>query len=839
MPPTVGRSRGGGAGQKRPRPAAAGPGASAPSRPSGRGGRGGRGGAGASSAPSADGSSSRRRPRALDEEIDLDGADSDDDDGAAARGGSDEDDEGAAAREEEGNGESADAKRLRLARDYLQSLARSVGGVGAGGGRGGGGGVDHLAHASHGGDDDEEDEEEDEEEARGITSSAGGVRDAVTARLRAEAQAAAGTLFRPLARELARVLREGDLVVTGEAAAVPVPASTSSSSVSTGVEVVVKRGHDVSGGKGREAEREPKPARTAAPAASHIRPPFYILPPFSQLPATSLALTPDGRVAYTGSKDCSIVRWAIGAPDAAPDAAVTRAGKYPGRGRTKADVKMQLAAAAGGKAGLLPVWGAAYGGGRLGRSGLGAGAGWSGADGEEGAAGAKSTTSTKVVHSAGGVSSITVVDHAAVPSAKASAIARSRGLPDYGIVGHWDEVLALSVSSDGAFLASGGRDKTVRLWDGAPTAARSGAGAGSSSSSSSSSSAAAATAAGPLETFVGHKDAVLSVAFRPGSHTLLSGGQDRMIKIWSADELAHIDTLFGHQDAVLDLAPSASGKERCLTAGRDKTARVWKISEQSQLVFRGHHTDISLECVRPIGDAHFVTGSQDGTLSLWNVLRKRPIFTLHYAHGTGVHVPTAGQHAPPEVIARRARAAAAGDAEAAAPSSGGGGDAPGKTNFASAAASHVIGTLASDNDGFGPAPALLSAISDATGCGTDALSGGHCSWITAMAVLPNSDVLATGSGDGFVRLWRIVPQGKGGEGGGRSGGQWALRGLEHVGGVPLRGIVTGLAWAPDGRTLVASVGQEHRLGRWWRYKNARNGIAVLRFKGVRGEEGKE
>ena len=32
-----------------------------------------------------------------------------------------------------------------------------------------------------------------------------------------------------------------------------------------------------------------------------------------------------------------------------------------------------------------------------------------------------------------------------------------------------------------------------------------------------------------------------------------------------------------------------------------------------------------------------------------------------------------------------------------------------------------------------------------------------------------------------------------------------------------------------GVVLAASVGQEHRLGRWWRYGRARNGIAVVRL----------
>lgn len=44
---------------------------------------------------------------------------------------------------------------------------------------------------------------------------------------------------------------------------------------------------------------------------------------------------------------------------------------------------------------------------------------------------------------------------------------------------------------------------------------------------------------------------------------------------------------FGHQDAITGL--DCLGRERCVTAGgRDRTVRVWKIPEETQLVFHGH-----------------------------------------------------------------------------------------------------------------------------------------------------------------------------------------------------------------------------------------------------------
>ena len=45
---------------------------------------------------------------------------------------------------------------------------------------------------------------------------------------------------------------------------------------------------------------------------------------------------------------------------------------------------------------------------------------------------------------------------------------------------------------------------------------------------------------------------------------------------------------FGHQDKILGI--DSLNKERCLTCGaRDRTLRLWKIVEESQLVFNGTH----------------------------------------------------------------------------------------------------------------------------------------------------------------------------------------------------------------------------------------------------------
>ncbi len=60
-----------------------------------------------------------------------------------------------------------------------------------------------------------------------------------------------------------------------------------------------------------------------------------------------------------------------------------------------------------------------------------------------------------------------------------------------------------------------------------------------------------------------------------------------------------------------------------------------------------------------------------------------------------------------------------------------------------------------------------------------------------MAVVPRSDLVASGSSDGVVRVWRHEHNR-----------------LELLRALPVPGIVNGLALASDGRFVVAGVAQE-------------------------------
>ena len=86
------------------------------------------------------------------------------------------------------------------------------------------------------------------------------------------------------------------------------------------------------------------------------------------------------------------------------------------------------------------------------------------------------------------------------------------------------------------YLVVGGGDKKVHIWD-----------------------ASSQQYIRSLSGTTGHKDIITGLAFREGTHDLFSCGADRAVKIWSLDNMAYVDTLFGHQSEVRPLHHSTVG----------------------------------------------------------------------------------------------------------------------------------------------------------------------------------------------------------------------------------------------------------------------------------------
>jgi len=129
----------------------------------------------------------------------------------------------------------------------------------------------------------------------------------------------------------------------------------------------------------------------------------------------------------------------------------------------------------------------------------------------------------------------------------------------------------------------------------------------------------------------GHKGSVTGLSICNESNQLFSCSKDKSVKVWNLVDMCYVETLFGHQTEVncMDMLQM----DRLVTAGGiENVARVWKIQEETQLIFNG--TGGSMDTVQKIDNTHFVTGSDNGGISIWGTLKKKPLCGVSNAHGT-------------------------------------------------------------------------------------------------------------------------------------------------------------------------------------------------------------
>src|SRR5207245_1489818 len=119
---------------------------------------------------------------------------------------------------------------------------------------------------------------------------------------------------------------------------------------------------------------------------------------------------------------------------------------------------------------------------------------------------------------------------AAVFSAASPApppIPNAGGAPELVLnIDHVGEITAIAISPDSRRIASGSRDRTVKLWD--------------------------AATGRLLRTLTGHREAVLSVTFSADGATVYSGSRDGTVKVWVVETGKLLGTFTGREPAATE-----------------------------------------------------------------------------------------------------------------------------------------------------------------------------------------------------------------------------------------------------------------------------------------------
>lgn len=168
--------------------------------------------------------------------------------------------------------------------------------------------------------------------------------------------------------------------------------------------------------------------------------------------------------------------------------------------------------------------------------------------------------------------------------------------------GHFDEIICCDLSRDQKLLATGGKDRILRIWN---TQTREMVGR-----------------------FKGHVDTITSIKFDTMNDHLYTVSADMTLKIWHMREMCYIDTHNGHIGPAFDL--QAYSADRVVSCGDDRQVIFWKVIEDTQLLYKNTKNDTN--CVALIDDEYFVTGSIASVIDLWSFKKKKPISKLKECH---------------------------------------------------------------------------------------------------------------------------------------------------------------------------------------------------------------
>ncbi|KAI5607086.1 U3 small nucleolar RNA-interacting protein 2 isoform X1 [Silurus asotus] len=276
---------------------------------------------------------------------------------------------------------------------------------------------------------------------------------------------------------------------------------------------------------------------------------------------------------------------------------------------------------------------------------------------------------------------------------------------------------------------------------------------------------------GTEERHVGHTGHILCMAISSDGKYLATGDMNKLIMIWEAATCKHLYKFTGHRDAVSGLA-FRKGTHDLYSASHDRSIKVWNVDENAYVeTLFGHQDAITaLDC---LGRERCVTaGGRDRTVRVWKIAEETQL--VFQGHESSIDCVQ---------LINEEHMVSGGD--------------DGCVSVWSVSKKKPLTTL-----------------KQAHGLHGDAgLEGPY--WVSSVAALHNSDTIASGSHNAAVQLWKCLP---------------GFRGLEPIFSVPVNGFVNSLKFSNTGKFLVAGVGQEHRLGRWWRIKEAKNGLYIIPLK---------
>jgi hypothetical protein len=217
-------------------------------------------------------------------------------------------------------------------------------------------------------------------------------------------------------------------------------------------------------------------------------------------------------------------------------------------------------------------------------------------------------------------------------------------VPIFTLNGHSYTTNCVRFSNDGKFLASGGGDNKLIIWDmktGSQVLGFKGATYGGINSiifSQDDKKIALALEdktiklfdaqnGAEIKTFKGHDFKVLDVRFLMDGKTIVSASNDYTLKIWKPEADKATQTLKGHSLGVNSLSLSTDGK-RLISSSIDKTIKIWNTETFTELLtLKGHKGTVY--CAAMSGDGNTIASCDaDNVVKIWESTTGRELKTI-------------------------------------------------------------------------------------------------------------------------------------------------------------------------------------------------------------------
>jgi ribosomal RNA-processing protein 9 len=332
--------------------------------------------------------------------------------------------------------------------------------------------------------------------------------------------------------------------------------------------------------------------------------------------------------------------------------------------------------------------------------------------------------------------------------------------------------------------------------------------------------------------------AVTSVAMPSDESAVYSGSKDNAVLCWDVETGTRRSTLrrpWTHRDGagkpalageVLAVAVSPDGRF-VVSGGRDNVVRVYDPRQAAAEVraLTGHRDAVTALCFRGgEGSLALVSGSLDRTLKHWDLAGDMGYVETLFGHQEGVSAVHCLDRLRPLSVSGGDRSARLWSVEE-----------ESHAVFRSRLAGPDAAVLVADDEFVTGAQSgalqLWKAAQKKPVAVAEAAHGfdsPQCPrWICSLAAQRGSDLVASGSHCGSVKLWSVGAAERLPSNNGTNRG--AEYRLTHALDLPLPGFVNSLVCGR--RLLVAGVGREHRMGRWWSLKGdvASNQVVVFRL----------